>query len=236
MTMKSDPTGRIAGALYIVVIATGMFSLAYVPGQLQLTGNAESIVHSVTSHETIYRLGIVSWFANCVAFLLLPLAFFRLFHAVHRPAAILMVAFALMSIPISLVAASNEIDVLSLIGGKPPLQAVSLENRNAMVMRSLTAYDNGMFVAQLFWGLWLLPLGQLIWQCRAVPRAFGVLLLLGGVGYLIQEIGGVLSSSFGQTLLSQFATLPAAAGEIGLGFWLLLRGIRQDTVGTGQSS
>ena len=40
MPMKSDSSGRIAGALYVVVIATGMFSLAYVPSQLQLTGDA----------------------------------------------------------------------------------------------------------------------------------------------------------------------------------------------------
>lgn len=228
--MKSDRSGRIAGALYVVVIATGMFSLGYVPGQLQLTGDAESVVRTITSNQTMYRLGIVSWFINCVAFLLLPLAFYRLFHAVNCRAAILMVAFALMSIPISLVAAGNELDVLSLIGGKTPLQAVSLENRHAMVMRSLTAYENGMFVAQLFWGLWLIPLGLLILKSRAVPRLFGVLLLLGGMGYLLQELGGILFSGFRQTPLSQFSTLPAAAGEIGLGVWLLLRGIRQGAV------
>ena len=220
MPMESDSAGRIAGGLYVVVIVTGIYSLAYVPGHLQLTGDANSVIDSITAHEAMYRLGIVSWLLNCVAFVLLPLAFYRL------------VAFALMSIPISLVAAGNELDVLSLIGGKPPLEAMSLQDRQAMVLRSLTAYDNGMFAAQLFWGLWLLPLSLLIWQSRAVPRVFGVLLLLGGLGYLIQEAGGVLSSAFGQTLLSQYATLPAAAGEIGLGFWLLLRGIRQLSVVT----
>jgi hypothetical protein len=232
MPMESDSAGRIAGGLYVVVIVTGIYSLAYVPGHLQLTGDANSVIDSITAHEAMYRLGIVSWLLNCVAFVLLPLAFYRLFHAVNRQAGILMVAFALMSIPISLVAAGNELDVLSLIGGKPPLEAMSLQDRQAMVLRSLTAYDNGMFAAQLFWGLWLLPLSLLIWQSRAVPRVFGVLLLLGGLGYLIQEAGGVLSSAFGQTLLSQYATLPAAAGEIGLGFWLLLRGIRQLSVVT----
>jgi hypothetical protein len=164
---------------------------------------------------------------NCVAFLLLPLALYRLFHAVNRPVAILMVAFALMSIPISLVSAANELDVLWLLKETLPLQAVSVEDRQAIVLRLLTAYDNGMFVAQLFWGLWLLPLGLLILESRAVPRILGVLLLLGGLGYLIQVIGGVLSSSFGQSPLSRYATLPAAAGETGLGLWLLLRGVRQ---------
>ena len=141
-----------------------------------------------------------------------------------------MVAFALMSIPISLIASGNQLDVLSLTGGKPLLQTISGEVRNAMMMQSLGAYGSGMFVAQLFWGLWLLPLGYLIVKSRAVPRVFGVLLLLGGVGYLVQEFGSLLHSDFGKTLLSQFVTLPAAAGEIGLGFWLLLRGIRRTPV------
>ncbi len=67
MPMKLDSSGRIAGALYVVVIVTGMFSLAYVPGQLQLTGDAESVVHSIASNEVVYRLGILSWLINSVA-------------------------------------------------------------------------------------------------------------------------------------------------------------------------
>ena len=230
MTTKPDITGRMAGALYVVVIVTGMFSLVYVPGEIHLTGTAEAVAKSIASNQSLYRLGILSWLINSVAFLLLPLAFYRLFHAVHRQAAILMVAFASMSIPISLIASGNQLDVLSLTGAKPLLQTISGEVRNAMMMQSLSAYGSGMFVAQLFWGLWLLPLGYLIVKSRAVPRVFGVLLLLGGVGYLVQEFGSLLYSDFGKMLLSQFVTLPAAAGEIGLGFWLLLRGIRRTPV------
>jgi hypothetical protein len=66
-----------------------------------------------------------------------------------------------------------------------------------------------------------------------LPRVFGVLLMLGCVGYLIEEVGGLLYPGFGSTLLAQFVNLPAAAGEIGLGFWLLLRGVRQPTGDSG---
>jgi hypothetical protein len=214
-------------------IVTGIFSLVYVPGELHLTGTAEAAVESIKLNLSLYRLGILSWLVNSVAFLLLPLAFYRLFHVVHRQAAILMVTFALMSIPISLIASANELDVLSLLGGKPPLQAIGVEYRNSMVVQSLSAYDNGMFVAQLFWGIWLLPLGYLVVKSDMVPKVFGVLLMLGCVGYLVEEIGGLLYPGFGTTLLAQFVSLPAAAGEIGLGFWLLLRGARQTPVGSG---
>ena len=230
---KPGATGRIAGALYAIVIVTGIFSLVYVPGELHLTGNAGEVAESIAANQSLYRLGILSWLINSVAFLLLPLAFYRLFHVVHRHAGILMVTFALMSIPISLIACGNELDVLSLIRGKPPLQAISVENRNAMLVQLLSSYDNGMFVSQLFWGLWLLPLGYLVVKSRMVPRVFGVLLMLGCVGYLIEEVGGLLYPGFGSTLLAQVVNLPAAAGEIGLGFWLLLRGVRQPTGDSG---
>ena len=233
MTTKPDPTGRMAGVLYVIVIVTGVFSLVYVPGKIHLTGTAEAVAESITSHQALYRLSILSWLVNSVAFAVLPLALYRLFHEVHRHAAILMVTFALMSIPVALIASANELDVLSLIAGKPPLEAISVEHRNAMMMQSLNAYDNGMFVAQLFWGTWLLPLGYLVLRSELIPRVFGVLLLLGGVGYLVDEIGDLLYQGFGTTLVAQFVSLPAAAGEIGLGFWLLLRGVRQPLVGSG---
>lgn len=230
--IKPDATGRRAGALYVIVIVTGIFSLVYVPAELHLTGSAGEVAESIASIQLLYRLGILSWLINSVAFLLLPFAFYRLFHAVHRHAGILMVTFALLSIPISLIACGYELDVLSLLGGKPPLQAISVENRNAMLVQSLSSYDNGMFVAQLFWGLWLLPLGYLVVKSGMVPRVFGILLMLGCVGYLVEEVGALLYPGFGSTVLAQVVNLPSAAGEIGLCFWLLLRGVRQPSAGS----
>lgn len=89
MPMESDSAVRIAGGLLIVVIVIGIYSLAYVPGHPELTGQANSVIDSITAHEAMYRFGIVWWLPNCVAFVLLPLAFYKMFHAVNRQDGIL---------------------------------------------------------------------------------------------------------------------------------------------------
>ena len=93
-------------------------------------------------------------------------------------------------------------------------------------MQSLAAYGNGQWVLEIFWGLWLFPLGYLVVRCRFLPRTLGVLLMAGCAGYLVDFLGRLLIPAYLHSPLADYATLPAAIGEIGTGLWLLVFGAR----------
>jgi hypothetical protein len=218
---------RIAGFLYLIVVLTGIFSLAYVPSQINVAGDAAATVRNLATHESLFRLGIVAGLACYTAFLVLPLALYRLLSPYGRQAAVLMVAFAVASVPISFVATLHKFDVLSLLGGADYLRVFGAEQLHAQVMLSLEAYGDGLQVAGIFWGLWLFPLGYLVFKSGILPRVLGVLLMLGCFGYLIDFIGRVLFPGYAESGIAGFIRLPASVGEIGTCLWLLVMGARE---------
>ena len=211
--------GRIAGALYLVVVATGMFCLAWVPSQLG-TGVADA-----AAHIGLFRAGIAAFMAMQVAFLLLPLALYRVLGDVDRRAATLMVALAAASVPIGLIALSHRMEALSLLDSAAQAPAAV----DAAFAASLQRYGHGLRIASLFWGLWLLPFGWLVLRSARIPRVLGVLLMLGGIGYVVKVFGGLMPG-FADSAFARYATLPAALGEIGSCLWLLAFGARASRV------
>ena len=212
--------GRIAGALYLVVVATGMFCLAWVPSQLG-TGVADA-----AAHIGLFRAGIAAFMAMQVAFLLLPLALYRVLGDVDRRAAILMVALAAASVPIGLMALSHRMEALSLLDSTAAQATAAVD---AAFAASLQRYGHGLRIASLFWGLWLLPFGWLVLRSARIPRVLGVLLMLGGIGYVVKVFGGLMPG-FADSAFARYATLPAALGEIGSCLWLLAFGARASRV------
>jgi hypothetical protein len=219
-------TARTAGLLYLVTVLTGTFYLGYVPSQLALHGDAAAQVARILQSQMLFRLGIVAELACNVAFLLLPLALYRLLHSTHRNAAVLMVAFAATSVPIALVNAQHRLEVLSLLGQAADLHAFTTEQWHAQVMLQLEAYRHGLLVLEIFWGLWLWPLGYLVFKCSFLPSVLGVLLMLGSAGYLVDVLGTLLLPTYPASTLAGYMTLPAALGEIGTCLWLLVMGAR----------
>ena len=217
---------RIAGLLYFIVVATGIFSLAYVPSQID-AGDAATTVRNIVAHESLFRLGIVSSLVCYTAFLLLPLALYRLLSAHGRQAAVLMVALAASSVSFSFANIGHRFDVLALLGNADYLNAFSTEQLQAQVMLSLQSYRHGILVSEIFWGLWLLPFGWLVFKSRLLPRALGVLLMLGCAGYLADFIGRVLVPEYAASGLGGYVRLPASLGEIGTCLWLLVMGARE---------
>lgn len=217
---------RIAGLLYLVVVATGIFSLAYVPSQIE-AGDAASTVRNIMANESLFRLGIVSSLLCYTAFLLLPLALYRLLAAHGQQAAVLMVALAAASVPFSFANIVHRFDVLALLGDAGNLRVLGSEHLQAQVMQSLQSYRHGILVSEIFWGLWLLPFGWLVFKSRALPRVLGALLMLGCAGYLIDFIGRVLFPDYAASGLGSHVRLPAAFGEIGTCLWLLVMGARE---------
>ena len=211
--------GRIAGALYLVVVATGMFCLAWVPSQLGTD------VADAAARIGLFRAGIAAFMAMQVAFLLLPLALYRVLGDVDRRAATLMVALAAASVPIGLIALSHRMEALSLLDSAAQATAAV----DAAFAASLQRYGHGLRIASLFWGLWLLPFGWLVLRSARIPRVLGVLLMLGGIGYVVKVFGGLMPG-FADSAFARYATLPAALGEIGSCLWLLAFGARAGRV------
>jgi len=214
---------RWAGFTYLVVVVTGFFSLGYVPGKIAAPGNPQVMLANIVSHEGLFRAGIASFMVEQVAFLLLPLLLFRLLGTVNRVAAVAMVALAVTAVPIALVGVAHRLDALWLL---TDAGALPTDTANAMARLSLSSYGHAIFVANLFWGLWLLPFGYLVFKSGMLPRALGILLILGGAGYLVDVFADLLLPLYADTTFSNYVHLPAALGEVGTCLWLLVVGVR----------
>lgn len=220
MGIVGTRNGRLAGLLYLVVVATGMFCLAYVPSQV---ATASGPLAGIAAHESLYRQGIAAFLVMEIAFLSLGLVLYRHFHQVGPQASRFMLAFVVASVPLALVALTYRLDLLAL-STDPGI--ASAQARLAAAAASMRAYGHALLVTKLFWGLWLLPLGLLIVRTKAIPRLLGALLLLGGAGYLFEVSASVLWPGYAGLSLAGYVRLPAAAGEIGTCLWLLAFGMR----------
>lgn len=219
--------GRLADFLYLIVVIAGLFSLAYVPSRISVPNDAHATFNHILAAEPLFRFGIASFAVEQVAFLLLPLVLYRLLHTVDRNMALMMVALALVSVPVALVSLIHQLDALSMVTNAHVRQAFAPAQLEAMVRMSLDAYGHGLLIASLFWGLWLLPFGYLVFASGFLPRILGILLVLGGVGYVVDVFGSLLVPHYPDTVMSNDMTLPAAIGEIGTCLWLLLVGVRR---------
>lgn len=214
---------RCAGLVYLVVVVTGFFSLGYVPGRLAAPGDPPAMLANIVAHEALFRAGIVSFMIEQVAFLLLPLLLFRLLHRVHQRAAVAMVALAITAVPIALIGVMHRLDALWLLTDG---HGLPMETMTPLALLALKSYGHAIFVASLFWGLWLLPFGYLVFTSGMLPRLTGLLLMLGGIGYLVDVFADLLLPGYADTAFSNYVHLPAALGEIGTCLWLLLMGVR----------
>ena len=222
--------GRLAGLLYLVVVVAGIFSLAYVPGQLVVADDPQATLAKIAASESLFRQGIAAFLVMQVAFLLLPFALYSLLESSGRRAAVLMVVLAVTSVPLGLSALAHRLDLLSLFADPVVSRMLGSEQVRVEAVLSLEAYRNGLHVTKLFWGLWLLPFGWLVVKSRRLPRVLGALLMLGCFGYLLQVFGDLLMPGYADSAIASYVPLPAAAGEIGTCLWLLVFGVRRASV------
>jgi hypothetical protein len=220
---------RTAGLLYLIVVVTGFLSLAYIPSQLFVYADAAKTVETIRASEGLFRIGIAAGLICYTAYLLLAFALYRLLGNANNHAAVLMVALVVAGVPVSFGSIISELNVLRLVSGAAYVQGFTTDQLNASVTLSLVDYRNEILIAKIFWGLWLLPFGYLVFKSGILPRVLGVLLMVGCFGYLIDVFGRTLFTEYSASRLSSFATKPAALGEIGTCLWLLIMGARNTT-------
>ena len=228
-TDVAHATARTAGALYLVVVLTGLFSLIYVPSRVTVPGDGAATFDHLVTFAPLLRLGIASFIVNQIAFLVLPLVLYRLLARVNASVAVAMVVFAAVSVPVAMASIGFKLEILHLLGRPASLDAFTTVQLRSMVMLCLDAYRIGILVTTVFWGLWLLPFGYLVFKSGFLPRVLGVLLMMGCFGELIGVFGTVLVPGYADMGISNLVSLPSGLGEIGICLWLLVMGARRTT-------
>jgi hypothetical protein len=229
--MTPKQTARLAGLLYLLVAICGMYYLRYVPSKLIDPHSPAITFHNIAASQQLFRLGIFVGLTGYTLFMFLPLVLYKLLSPVNKMHAQVMAILAVVSVAISYSNMLNNFDILTLIGNPAYAHVFGADRLQAQVMLHLDYYDNGNLIASIFWGLWLLPFGYLVFKSGFLPKAIGILLMFGCIGYLVNFIGYLLFvEQYNNTLFAKLITAPGSLGELGICFWLLIMGIKDKPV------
>ena len=205
-TFNPNKTARVAGYLYLMLFPLGIFGIIYVPSSLIVLGDAATTASNIMANELLYRLSIVTALTLQIVYIFLALALYKLLNPVDKNNAVLMVILVLVAAPIAMLNELNHVAVLLVLSGSDFLTTFSLDQVRASVPLFLNLHEHGVFIAQIFWGLWLFPMGYLIFKSNFLPLALGILMIIGGFGYLVDSFVYFIFPDFDVTF-SEFTFL-----------------------------
>jgi len=215
---------RIAGAIYLSMVLTAPFSLIYVPGKLIVRGNAAATAENILAHETMFRLSILGDLVGQVIFICLAIALYRLLSGVNKTWAGLMVAFVLVSAAVGFLNTLNNIAALVLFRGGEFLTVFNKAQRDALGMLFIRLHSQGIFIDEIFWGLWLFPFGLLVFRSGFLPRFLGVWLMINCFGYVVLSVTALFFPEYYEAAFRY--SQPVLFGELAIMLWLLIKGAK----------
>jgi len=221
MSFINNP-GRFAGWLYVLISIPGVFALLYVPSKVMVHGDAGATASNIAAHETMFRWGIASELICQILFMWVALALYDLLKGVNRRQAQVMLGLIGVGVPIALLNELNAMAALLLVRGADFMGVFDQAQREALAMLLLKLHGEGFGIAGIFWGLWLFPLGLLVFRSGFIPRVLGVLLIANGFTYLVNCFTGLLAPGY-ENIVSRWM-MPFGFGELVFMFWLVIMG------------
>jgi len=204
-----------------------MFSVMAVTTTLIEPGDAAKTAENIKGNELLFRIGIVGRLITQLIQIIVVLILFKLFRSVSRKHAVLMVVFALVGIPIAMLSELNNFAALVLLSGADFLSVFETDQLNAMALFFINLHEAGVFIATIFWGLWLFPLGFLIRKSGFFPKIIGVLVMVGGFGYVLDSFSHFILTDYAkyEDILLPIVLL-LTFGELLFMGWVLLKGAK----------
>jgi hypothetical protein len=224
---------RIAGFLYLIVGIFGGFAIGYATPKVYVGGDAARTAENVLANTGLVRFSVMADLLQATVFVFLALVLYALLNDVNKNAARAMVILVAIATTIMCL---NEVfqfaAVLVATHGRYAA-AFGAAGSNALVMLLMDMHHYGFLIAQIFFGLWLVPLGYLAYTSGMFPKALGVVLIVGGVSYLVDMLAAFLVPTV-STQIHGFLAIPPTIAEVWTLGYLLVKGVNRpvrDTIG-----
>ena len=219
--LAPDKVARIAGGFYLAFVLASV--LAGVLGHIGM-GGVDQVYESIVTHTWSFRLALVVALISAFLFLMAAWGLYVLLRPVDRHLALLFLLLNAVGVAIQCASMFPLISALLQGDAANHLQAFSAAQLEGLAYLSIGVYKTGFVTAQLFFGTWLFPLGYLVYKSGFLPRFLGVLLMLDGIGVLIWFLQALLLPA--HPAISYPAFVLGFVAEVGLGLWLLVKGVK----------
>jgi hypothetical protein len=181
---------RITGGLYVLYMAASV--LANALGHIGL-GSPRQVYAAITTDPSSFRLGLLVAFVSALLFLVTAWGLYVLLQTVNRKLALLFLLLNTVGVAIQCASMLPLVAALHLTDPSGDgLHGLSAPQVEALAHLSITVYKTGFVTAQLFFGMWLFPLGYLVYKSGFPPRLLGALLLLDGVAEMVWLVQALL--------------------------------------------
>jgi len=217
-------TARMAGFLYLAYFAAFFLADNGVHSTAVGSIDVAAIAHNIMASEQLFRIGFVSFLLAALFFLLSAWALYVLLKPVNKDLALLFLLLNLGGVAIKCTSLLCEFAALLLLSGADYLQVFQADQLQALAMLFLNLYQNGFMIAQIFFGLWLLPLGYLVFKSGFLPKILGILFIIDCFAILIWLFQFFLFPSY--EAISTLCLAESFIAEASLCLWLLIKSVK----------
>ncbi len=220
-----NKTARMAGFLYFMYMVITIPADALARSPLIVFGDAAATARNIMASEWQFRIGVVGDLVSAVFFLLAAWALYALLKPVNKDMALLFLLLNLGGVAVYSISLLNQFAAVLLLSGADALKVFQSDQLQSLAMFFLDLHDNGYWIAQIFFGAWLFPLGYLVYKSGFLPKILGIIMMIHFVGWTTTSLLYFLYAP-GYTALT-YVTYPLGfISEFGLTLWLLIKGAK----------
>jgi hypothetical protein len=209
---------RIIGVVYLLYFLTAISAEFFIRG-LVVPGDATATATNILAHEPLFRLGFATGLVATTCYIAVTALFYNLFKPVNRSLSLLAAFFSLVGCAIQAFGSLFQLAPLIVLGGGQSLSGFTVAQLQALALMFLKMHAQASNICLVFFGLYCLLIGYLIFRSNFLPRVLGALMALAGLGWLT-----FLSPPLA-IYLSPYIQVLGVLAEGSLMLWLLVIGV-----------
>jgi len=219
--MNVQRYARVAGVLFLISLVAGGFGEGYVPSKLIVSGDAAATVANLRNFDFLYRLGFAGFLIESLCDIALALIFYVLLKPVSKELSLLAAFFGLMATATFAFAELFYFAPVVIMRGGGYLQTFSNDQLNSLMLLSLKFYGFAGMIVTAYYGMAWIVRAYLMFRSGYLPRFLGVLMAIGGIGFVVRNFLLILAPAYASDVLLMLMF----PGGLIMTVWLLWKGV-----------
>ncbi len=221
---------KVAGVLYLVMMATSIFFDAFVRANLVVAGDAARTASNILASERLFRVSIVFELITAAGDIALVIALYVVLKPVSHGLALLAAFWRLAESVVFAVVALTSLVTLLFLSDATHLRAFTPEQLHSLARLAISAHAAAFNIVLAFLGLGGTVFSYLLFKSGYVPKAFGA---LGMVAYVVMLAGclAIIIVPAAGRFIVPVGFVPAFLFEVGCGLWFIVKGLRPAAMG-----